>query len=186
MSGRREDRDGERVDPVTDVEPLVDPREVAAGATGHHPFRGQFSGSGEDRYPVRIDPQADTGFLGHTAGVAEEPETGHVGGPGCPGGDCGSSACGIGAGHRCNRGRHRRVVDHAALLGGGDDPDAQRFGQHDRLSGPQAGVGEHAIRVDFPHDGHAVLGLGVVDGVATGDDEAALVGDVLAAEEHVA
>ena len=118
--------------------------------------------------------------------MTEQAKAGHVGGAGRTGGDRSRGGCGVGLGHRPDRRRHGGVVDDAALLCGGDDPDAERLGQHKRLPGPQAGVGEHAIGVNLTDDSHAVFGFGIVDGMTTCDDEAALVGDVLAAEEHVA
>ena len=52
------------------------------------------------------------------------------------------------------------------LTRGRDRARAERLGQHERVAGPAAGVGQHLVGSDDPGHGEAVLGLGVVDRMA--------------------
>ena len=69
------------------------------------------------------------------------------------------------------------------LDGGGGDARADRLGEEQHVAGPRSGVGEDASGMHHPGDRHPVLGLGVVDRVATEDGDARLVGLALAALE---
>ena len=61
------------------------------------------------------------------------------------------------------------------LAAGGDDSGSQGFGQNQGVAGAGAGVGHVLAGIHQPDDRKAVLGLGVVDGVAP-DNQAARFG----------
>ena len=76
----------ERTDTVADVEPLVDPGEVAAGSAGNHTIRCEFGCSGDHRH-VSTSIRRPTRLLGHAASMTEQAKAGHVGGAGRTDGD---------------------------------------------------------------------------------------------------
>lgn len=53
---------------------------------------------------------------------------------------------------------------------GGQDADAQRLGEQQRISRLGTAVGEHFVRMDKAGDGQAVNGFGAVDGVSACND----------------
>ena len=91
------------------------------------------------------------------------------------------------------RGRHRQ---HLALEVGGrvlpgavrveDHAVAERLGQHERVAGARADVGEDTIGVHHAGDREAVLRLGVLDRVPAGEAGARLGHLLGAAAQHVA
>ena len=88
--------------------------------------------------------------------------------------------------HHRHRARQQRVVGLPALAGGHHRARAQRLGQHQRVAGAAARVGDHAVRVHGAGDGQAVLGLGVVDRVPADDLGAGGAHDVEPAAQHLA
>src|ERR1700744_4399416 len=56
----------------------------------------------------------------------------------------------------------------AALDGGADDAEAERFGQHQRVAGPSAALEQDDVWVDLAEHGESVFGSRVNDAVATG------------------
>ena len=81
MSGVGEDRHIEIIDPGANVEPLLDPGQVPAGAAGHYAVGRQFGSTYDHGDVVDDDLKADPGFLRHPAGMAEQTEAGDIGGP---------------------------------------------------------------------------------------------------------
>ena len=79
--GVGEDRHVEIINTGTDVESLLDPGQVPAGATGHHAVGRERSGTHDHGNVVDDDLEPDPGFLRHTAGMAEQTEAGDIGGP---------------------------------------------------------------------------------------------------------
>ncbi len=73
-----------------------------------------------------------------------------------------------------------------ALERGRDRSRAERLGEHERVPGASAGVGQHGARVDDPRDREAVLGLGIVDRVPADDRGAGLGHRVGAAAQDLA
>ena len=99
---------------------------------------------------------------------------------------CAPAACAAAAprlvqlGHYLDGARQHLIVGQTLLERGGDRAGAERLGQHERITGPAAGVGEHVGRVDHAGDGEAVLGLGIVDRVPAHDRGAGGADDVVA------
>ena len=112
----------------------------------------------------------------HGPEVAEEAEAGDV--------DAGvHSDCGHGLGGRVVQSGHHgdSGVKHvwgsdALLCGGRDEAGADGLGEHQRITGPRARVGDLFAGTDKAGDGHAVLGLFVVDCVAADYERACLAG----------
>jgi len=86
--------------------------------------------------------------------------------------------------HDAHRVRDERRWRRVALDRGGDHPETDGFGEHQRVAGPGAGVGPDLIGVDGSDDREAELGFGVVDGVTAGDDGPRGSDHVGAAVEH--
>ena len=115
------------------------------------------------------------GGPGHLEAVAQQPEAGDVGRRGDPGRERGPRGLGVEPDHRRDRLREhlpRRlvpVVQHA---------DAERLGQADRQARLRGVVAQQPGRVGDAGDGHAVLGLRVVDALPAGEVHLRLAGDV--------
>ena len=90
---------------------------------------------------------------------------GDVGGRAGPGSDGSFGGVPVEPGHRLDRCREQVGRALRRLDRGGDDPRAQRLGQHQVVPGPGPVVGQHHAGVDLADGDHPVLGLGVVDGV---------------------
>ena len=76
--------------------------------------------------------------------------------------------------HRVKHGCGLVLLDELALNGRGDDARADRLGQQQDIAHARAAVGKHTVERDKAAHGQAVLGLVVVDGVATRDGTASL------------
>ena len=99
-----------------------------------------------------------------------------------PAGDGGPPGLGVERGHRRDRLlRHLAGRLHPAV----EDADAQRLGQRQRRPGDGGVVADDPVEVDQPRDGHAVLGLRVVDRVAAADVAAGLLGHLEPAAQHL-
>ena len=77
------------------------------------------------------------------------------------------------------------LVGEAALDGGGDDAGAERLGEDEDVAGSGPGIGDDALGVDEAGDGEPVERLGVLDGVAAGQDAPGLRDLVGAAPEDL-
>ena len=76
--------------------------------------------------------------------------------------------------HRVKHGCGLVLLDELALNGCGDDARANRLGQQQNIAHARAAVGEHTVERDKAAHRQAVLGLVVVDGVASRDGAAGL------------
>lgn len=161
--------------------------EVGAGAAGD----AAAVDEGEDLWiddgeEGVVEFGGDLALAAHAGEVAEEAEAGDVGAGAdealLPDGGAG----GVEGGHELGGGVGEGVGGEAAFDGGGDDAGADRFGEVEEVARFGTGVGDDVVGVDESGDGEAVEGLGVLDGVAAGEDAASL-GDLVgtAAEDGV-
>ena len=170
---------------IAGIERRADVIEVPARPAGQDPVGEQLADAVEHRHRVDVDRHVDPRLGGHAAEVAEQPEAGDVGAAGGAGGQGGVAGLGVEAGHRRHGRLDQRGRGHVGLDGGGGDADAERLGQHEDVAGAESGVGEDPVGMDLAHHRHAVLRLGIVDGVAAGHDEAGLGGYGGTALEHL-
>ena len=78
------------------------------------------------------------------------------------------------------------VVEKLGLVGRREDAGAERLREHKRVAFASAAVGKHVVKLHEARDGQAELGLVVVDGVATGHDDARLAALVGTARQDLA
>ncbi len=147
----------------------------------------QFAHPVEDRNRLGFDDGADPGGDCYLPQMSEEPEAGDIGG--------GVRLRFSASGRRLAALRVVMVVDrglgefgwaHPSLQRRRDDAHAEWLGEDQTVAGAGAGIGDDAIAGYEPGDGKPVLGLGVVDGMATEDGGAALRHDVGAAPKDFA
>ena len=129
-----------------------------------------------------VDHRGDPAGAGQLEQVAEQAESGHVGGAADPSGPR------LGGGGGVERRHHldRRLVDLArCLVPGVEHADADRLGQTQRQPGPPGVDPQQRGRVRGTGHRHAVLRLRVVDAVAAGDVTARCAPGLQAAEQHL-
>jgi amino acid efflux transporter len=164
------------------VEVRGDPVQVAAAAAGQVARRQRRPGAADQGHGRPVDDRRDAGGAGQLVQVPEQAEPGDVGGAADPGGQRRPAGPVVQLGHH----RDRLLADlPGRLVPGVEHAGAQRLGQGQRLPGPAGVDPQQRVRVGQPGDGHAVLGLGVVDAVPARDVAARRAGRVQAAAQHL-
>ena len=106
---------------------------------------------------------------GHLLQVPDQAEAGHVGGCAGPHAPHGRAGPGIERRHHAGRLVSQLPAGPAPLDRRGDDPHGERLGEHQRHAGTGSRRPHDLVGVSRARDGHAVLGLGIVDGMAPHD-----------------
>jgi amino acid efflux transporter len=158
------------------------PVQVAAAAAGQVALGQPLAGPADQRHGRPVDDRRDPAGPGQLVQVAEQAEPGDVGGAADPGGQRGPAGPVVELGHHGDR----LVADLAGrLVPGVEHAGAERLGQRQRLARAARVDPQQRVRVGQAGDGHAVLGLGIVDAVAARDVAARRAGRVQAAAQDL-
>ncbi len=132
--------------------------------------RGELEHATDRGHGRRLELGADAARQAQLVEMAEQAEAGHVGGGAGAGRDGGPGGSAVELAHDRDGFLEHRRGGEVALRRGRRQARAERLAQHERVSGPPAGVGQHPLGIDDAADGEPVLGLGVVDRVAAAND----------------
>ena len=157
--------------------------QVAARAAGNVAGFGQGGGAFQQGRLGGVEPGRHARGARQVEQVADEAVAGHVGGGMGAGGQGGLGGGLVQLRHGLDGGRQHVRRARSLLDGGRHDAGAQRLGQHQAVSRASPVVGEHLGGVHLAHGHHAVLGFGVVDGVASQHGRAGF-GRLLGAASH--
>jgi len=174
--------EGFRVAPVGQ---FADERVIAVRPTRRCAGTPGIESSGKYRQSRRIDADGDIAAVRDVRRVTEQAEPGYVSGALHAERDGLAGRIAIECPHRVNSGHGDVGADGSALERRGDEARSQRLGQHERVPGTRAGVGQHVVRVHLSGDGESVLQLLVNDRVPTDDGRACFMNLVLSSTKYL-